>query len=581
MFRNPPRGFDLPSGCIRALHSDMSRRVSNGEIADKLSGLAHLLATRKENPFKIKAYRRAARTIRALGESVAELVHSNADLTRYSGIGPAISGVICELVKTGSTRRFQELQSQITPELAGVLDFPLLDPKRVLRIYKKLKISTIGELKERLETGEIGRVMGPGMDQHVRRALSDHTEMLLHEADRTVAAVHEFLIERCRVTRAEAAGDFRRRVDVIQELHFLVETSSFPAVVATLQTYGGNGEILESSEDSALFKLSTGRLRVTAAPGERWGLALLAATGSPRHLHKLESHGPGLSALLQSTGRYPSETNVYAKLGLRFIPPELREGGSEVELSARAQLPELLTVQDIRGELHAHTTSSDGVDTIEAMAEAARARGLSYIGISDHSQSLKIARGLSISRLGNQLRFIETLNGRLEGIRILKSAEVDILEDGSLDYPDDLLKELDYTICSVHSRFGLDKEKQTTRILRAMDNRHFSILGHATGRLLLKRPGYEIDFGRLIEHARARGCFFELNSNPNRLDLSSEHARMASEAGVRIAVNTDAHSTRELGFIKYGVDNARRAGLEKQSTLNTLAWPELVRVLRR
>ena len=250
-------------------------------------------------------------------------------------------------------------------------------------------------------------------------------------------------------------------------------------------------------------------------------------------------------------------------------------------MSARAQLPELLTVQDIRGELHAHTTSSDGVDTIEAMAEAARARGLDYIGISDHSQSLKIARGLSMSRLRNQLRFIETLNGRLEGIRILKSAEVDILEDGSLDYPDDLLKELDYTICSIHSRFGLDKEKQTTRILRAMDNRHFSILGHATGRLLLKRPGYQIDFDRVIEHARTSGCFFELNSNPHRLDLSSEHARLASEAGVRIAVNTDAHSTRELGFIKYGVDNARRAGLEKQSALNSLGWPELVRVLRR
>jgi DNA polymerase (family 10) len=443
----------------------MSRRVSNAEIADKLFGLAYLLATRKENPFKIKAYRRAAGTIRALGESVAELVHSNADLTRYSGIGPAISDVIREIVKTGSTRRFQELQSQITPELAGVLDFPLLDPKRVLRIYKKLKISTIGELKERLETGEIGRVMGPRMDQHVRRALSDHGEMLLNEADRAVAVVQEFLLERCRVTRAEAAGDYRRRVDVIREFHFLVETSNFPAVVATLQTYGGNGEILESSEDSALFKLSVGRLRVTAAPGNRWGLALLAATGSPRHLHKLESHGPGLSTLLQSTDRYPSETNVYAKLGLRFIPPELREGGHEVDLSARAQLPELLTVQDIRGELHAHTTSSDGVDTIEAMAEAARARGLSYIGISDHSQSLKIARGLSTSRLRNQLRFIEALNGRLEGIRILKSAEVDILEDGSLDYPDDLLKELDYTICSIHSRFALDKEKQTARIL--------------------------------------------------------------------------------------------------------------------
>jgi DNA polymerase (family 10) len=244
-------------------------------------------------------------------------------------------------------------------------------------------------------------------------------------------------------------------------------------------------------------------------------------------------------------------------------------------------LPSLLTVRDIRGELHAHTTSSDGVDTLEDMAEAARARGLDYIGISDHSQSLKIARGLSISHLKSQLHFIDRLNERLTGIRILKSAEVDILEDGSLDYPDDVLKELDYTICSIHSRFGLGKQEQTARILRAMDNRYFSILGHATGRLLLKRPGYEIDIDRVIEHARLSGCFFELNSSPDRLDLSADHARLAREAGVKVAVTTDAHSTRELGYLQYGVDQARRAGLEKQSTLNSLGWNELMTAVRR
>jgi len=194
---------------------------------------------------------------------------------------------------------------------------------------------------------------------------------------------------------------------------------------------------------------------------------------------------------------------------------------------------------------------------------------------------LKIARGLSISRLRNQLRFIEKLNERLNGIRILKGSEVDILEDGSLDYPDDVLEELDYTVCSIHSRFGLGKEEQTTRIRRAMDNRHFKILGHATGRLLLKRPGYEIDVDRVIEHAKGNRCFFELNSSPDRLDLSAEHARRAREAGVAIAVTTDAHSTRELGYIKYGVDQARRAGLQKASVLNTLSWPDLSRVLRR
>ena len=559
----------------------MSRPLSNAEIADKLFALAYLLAARRENPFKVKAYRRAARTIRALGESVADLVREGQDLTQYSGIGRAISSVIREIVETGTTRQFDSLQSQVAPELTGVLQFPQLDPKRVLRIYKKLKISTIDELKDRLETGEIGRILGPRMDLHVRRALIENQEMLLYEADRTVPVVREFLIERCKVPRAEPAGDYRRRVEVIREMHFLIETANFPAVLDRLRTYGGKADLVESDEHSALFKLSSGLLRITAAPGGKWGAALIATTGSRSHVEKLEKHTPGLTTLFDSSEIYPTEAAAYSSLGLSFIPPELREGRNEIELAARAGLPSLLTVQDIRGELHAHTTSSDGVDTVEDMAEAARARGLDYIGISDHSQSLKIARGLSIERLRNQLRFIDKLNERLEGIRILKSAEGDILEDGSLDYPDDVLKELDYTVCSIHSRFRMGKQEQTTRILRAMDNPYFTILGHATGRLLLKRPGYEIDIDRVIEHAHLSGCFFELNSSPDRLDLSADHARLAREAGVRVAVTTDAHSTRELGYIQYGVDQARRAGLDKQSTLNSLSWAELAREVRR
>jgi DNA polymerase (family 10) len=238
-------------------------------------------------------------------------------------------------------------------------------------------------------------------------------------------------------------------------------------------------------------------------------------------------------------------------------------------------------VKDLCGELHAHSTSSDGSDSIEEMAIAARDRGYEYIGITDHSQSLKIARGVSIEALWKQIRSIEKLNGRLSGIRILKSAEVDILADGALDYPDDLLRELDYTVCSVHSRFNLDKNQQTDRILRAMDNRYFNILGHATGRRLLKRPGYEIDMERIIAHAKQNGCFFEINSSPERLDLSAENARLASAAGVKIAVSTDAHSTRELGTVRYGIDQARRAGLEKTTILNCRPWPILAGLFRR
>jgi DNA polymerase (family 10) len=237
--------------------------------------------------------------------------------------------------------------------------------------------------------------------------------------------------------------------------------------------------------------------------------------------------------------------------------------------------------KDIRGELHAHSTSSDGSDSIEKMAEAGRACGYEYIGITDHSQSLRIARGVSLDDLWKQIRFIDKLNNRLKGIRVLKSSEVDILADGSLDYPDEVLRELDYTVCSVHSRFGQDKRQQTERIMRAMDNRYFNILGHPTGRLLLKRPGYELDMERLIEHARKNGCFFEINSSPDRLDLSAENARMAAAAGVRIAVNTDSHSAQELALIRCGLDQARRAGLEKPAVLNGQPLQELQRLFRR
>lgn len=215
------------------------------------------------------------------------------------------------------------------------------------------------------------------------------------------------------------------------------------------------------------------------------------------------------------------------------------------------------------------------------MAEAARKRGYAYLGISDHSQSLKIARGVSVDDLWAQIRFIDKLNAQLHGFRILKSSEVDILADGTLDYPDDLLKELDYTVCSIHSRFGLSREAQTERILRAMDNRYFSILGHATGRLLLKRPGYDIDIERLIDHARQNGCFFEINSSPDRLDLSADNARRAAAAGVAIAISTDSHSTREFDVVRYGLDQARRAGLEKASILNCQPWETLERLFRR
>jgi DNA polymerase (family 10) len=557
--------------------------VSNAEVAHVLLALAQLLSTQKENPFKVRAYRRAAKAIANTPESVAEIVRTGGDLTAISGVGSGIAGAVREIVERGGLRQVEELRAKAGEQTAALSDFPMLDPKRVERIYRKLRISSLEELKASLEAGDIGRQMGARMEHHVRQALAPAAEVLLYEADRMVPAIEEFLVAQCGAARATAGGDYRRRVEVIRELTFVVETDDFDGVVGAFRRYGGRIALTRSGDGSAEFQHPSGmRIRLCGTAARHWGLLLVAATGSERHLVKLSDAGHDLTALARGRGSFRSEAAVYRKLGLQPIPPELREGYDEVERAAARRLPALITTDDIRGELHAHSTTSDGGATIEQMAEAARERGYEYLGITDHSQSLRIARGVPEDRLWEQIRYIDGLNeGGNLGVRVLKSAEVDIRADGSLDYSDAVLAELDYTICSVHSRFGLDRAQQTERIMRAMDNPYFTILGHPTGRLLLRRPGYELDFERIVEHARARVCFFEINSSPDRLDVSAENARLAAAAGVMIAINTDAHSTGELEFVAYGVDQARRAGLERESVLNCLSWRELQWALRR
>ena len=559
------------------------RRVNltNAEIADRLAGLAQLLAAEKGNGYKVKAYQRAAARIRTLSESVEELVHENADLTVYPGIGGSISHAIREIVQTGTIGTLERLRSQVRPEIAALKDYPRLDPKLVLRAYKKLGISSVEELIAKLDSGELEQALGNRLSQHVRQAVHGTHAILLYRAHELRAEVEAFLLNVGKARAVVVTGSYRRCVETIAELSFLVESDDFDALTARFERYGGHTPRVASTPTSATFSMSSGiRLRIDQATRENWGIALIQSTGSEAHLRKLAEAIAPLASVVNA-GPYPSEMAFYERFQLSFIPPELREGHNEIELAKRGTLPRLVTAEDIRGELHAHSASSDGADSIEDMAAAARDIGYQYIGITDHSQSLKIARGVSAEDLWKQVRYMDQLNSRLEGIRVLKSAEVDILADGTLDYPDELLKELDYTVCSIHSRFALGKQEQTERILRAMDNRYFNILGHATGRLLLKRPGYELDMERIIRHAKQNGCFFEINSSPDRLDLSAENARLASESGVKIAVSTDAHSTREFGTVQYGIQQARRAGLEPASVLNCWPWDLLQPLFRR
>jgi DNA polymerase (family 10) len=552
--------------------------LSNAEIADRLAGLAQMLSTQKENPYKVKAYHRAATRIRALSESLDDLVREDADLTHFPGIGEAIASAIREIVLTGKLSKLETLRDQAAPEVARLADYPRLDPKRVLHVYKKLRIFSIEELREKLERGEIESSLGLRMAQHVRQGLTEAHAMLLYRADGLRNSIEHFLFEKCGVKIAQVVGACRRRVEVIDGLAFVIQTDDFTSVVRRMQRYGGRTALVESSATGAVFALAAGiTLRLHLCSSRDWGLTLIAETGSEAHLEKLEAVTGKLTALYGKAA-ITTEAAFYHRFGLAYIEPELREDYDEVVRAQRGTLPVLVTMKNLRGELHAHSTSSDGSHSIEQMALAARDFGYEYIGITDHSQSLKIARGVPVEDLWKQIRFIDKLNSRLAGIRVLKSAEVDILTDGALDYPDELL---DYTVCSVHSRFGLGRQEQTERILRAMDNRYFNILGHATGRLLLKRPGYELDMDRLIYHAKQNACFFEINSSPERLDLSAGNARQAGQAGVKIAISTDAHSTREFGTVRYGIDQARRAGFEPASVLNCLPWPSLEPLFRR
>jgi DNA polymerase (family 10) len=552
---------------------------SNAEIADRLASLAQLLSSQKENPYKVKAYSRAAARIRDLSQSLDEMVRRDEDLTQFPGIGGAIASAIREIVTTGALGKLEKLRADVDPVLLEISQYSRLDPKRVMRVYKKLGISTIEELRARLKNGEVEKLFGPRMSQHVSHGLTDAHAMLLYRADDLREAVEEFLIRSCNVRRAEVAGDLRRRVEVIEELVFVIDTDDFPGVVERIERYGGRTPLLSSNKDEASFAMSSGiLLRLRLAGQGDWGFQMLTATGSNAHLKKLSRVTGALRNLKKGLN---SEKNLYGSLGLRYIEPELREGHDEVERAKTGTLPVLVTVQNVRGDLHAHSTASDGSDSIVDMADAAKKRGYEYLGITDHSQSLKIAGGVSIDNLRSQIRFIDKLNSKLRGFRILKSSEVDILADGSLDYPEKLLRELDYTVCSIHSRFALGREAQTERLMRAMDNRRFNILGHATGRLLLKRPGYEIDIDRIIQHARQNGCFFEINSSPDRLDLSADNARLAASAGVLISISTDSHSIGELELIRCGLEQARRAGLQKKDVLNCLPWGKLEGLFKR
>ena len=569
--------------------------VHNAEVATAFEEMADLLEIEGANPFRVRAYRFAARTLRDLPAEVGEMVAKGEDLTSLPGIGDDLAGKIKEILATGTAAALEAQRKRVPATLTELLRIPGLGPKRVKTLAHELKVRSLSELQTAAQAGRVRTLAGFGekTEQHILDALATR----LAEAPRVQRAVAipsaealvAYLEQSSGVSRVIAAGSYRRGLETIGDLDILVTAPAGRTVMDRFVAYQEVRDVLAHGATKSSVRLQSGlQVDLRVVPQESYGAALLYFTGSKAHnvvLRQLaQQRGLKLNEYGVFRGDKPiageTEESVYASLGLPWIPPEVSEGRGEIDAPTAGLLPHLVDLQDLKGDLHAHTRATDGRNSLPEMAEAARLRGLRYFAITDHSRRLTMAKGLDSTRLLQQMEDIDQLNATLSGVTILKGIEVDILEDGSLDLPDEVLGRLDLVVGAVHSRFNLSNRRQTERIMKAMDHPHFSILAHPSGRLIGRREPYEVDMLRIIRKARERRCFLEINAHPERLDLTDIHCRMAKEEGVLLAVNTDAHSMLDLENARFGVGQARRGWLEKTDVLNTRPYAELRKLLK-
>jgi DNA polymerase (family 10) len=520
------------------------------------------------------------------------LISAGRDLSEFPGIGEDLAGKIADIVKTGHFALLDTLKKKLPGELGDMAALPGLGPKRVKLLYDKLKVRTLDDLRRVLKSGRLRELkgFGPVIARKLSEALEKPREekrFKLSVAEPEAEALVSFLRDSGRIV---VAGSYRRRRDTVGDLDVLVAAKDGAAVGDKLVRYENVAEVLAHGSTRTTVILRSGlQVDVRAVPEESYGAALLYFTGSKAHNIALRAIAIEHDWKLNEYGLFAGkrriagarEEEVYKKLGLAFIPPELREDRGEVALAKADKLPHLITLSDIRGDLHVHSDWTDGTTTIEAMAQGARALGHAYIALTDHSQRVAMAHGLDPARVSRQINEVDRLNERLAGITILKGIEVDILKDGSLDLREATLSKLDLVIASVHSHFDLTRRTQTDRVIRAMQNRHVCILGHPTGRLIGERDPFDIDMERVIAAARELGCHLEINAQPDRLDLNDIHAHAAKEAGVQLAISTDAHSVNAFRYMRFGIDQARRAWLKADDVINTRPLSELRKLLRR
>jgi len=540
----------------------------------------------------VRAYRRAARVIEGLPQSVKSLLAAGRDLSELPGIGKDLAGKIAEIVATGHFKLLEQLKKKLPGELGEIAALPGLGPKRVKLLHDKLKVNTFDDLRRVVKTGRLHEIrgFGPIIERKLIAALEKPTvekRFKLSVAEAEAETLVAFLRGSGRVM---VAGSYRRRRETVGDLDLVVTTAHAGAVGDKLVAYENVAEVLAHGGTRTTVVLRSGlQVDVRAVPEESYGAALLYFTGSKAHNIALRAIAVHRGWKLNEYGLFSgkrriagsTEDEIYKKLGLAYIPPEMREDRGEVALAKSNELPRLVTRADIRGDLHVHSDWTDGTASIAAMAQAAQAQGYEYIALTDHSHRVAMAHGLDPARLTRQSHEIDRVNARLRDLTILKGIEVDILKNGTLDLPDASLAKLDIVIAAVHSYFDLSREAQTERVIKAMNNPYVSIIAHPTGRLIGQRDPFEIDMDRVISAAHRTGCYLEINAQPDRLDLNDLHVHAAGQAGVKLAISTDAHSTDSFQYIRFGIDQARRGWLTANDVINTKPLAIMRRALNR
>ncbi|MDD5084704.1 MAG: DNA polymerase/3'-5' exonuclease PolX [Candidatus Omnitrophica bacterium] len=571
--------------------------MRNHELSESFNEIADLLELGEENPFRIRAYRKAARNIESLTQDIEEVARKG-ELLSIDGVGKDLADKTEEFLASGRMKALDDLRKKIPSVLVDMVRIPGMGPKTARLIYEKLGVKNLADLKKRAEAHQVSKL--PGIRVKTEENILAGIRLLEQHAERISLGIAlplaREIVSKLRslkeIDKVEIGGSVRRRCSMIRDIDILVTSRKPEKVMDFFVKLPFVGEVqAHGVTKSSVLTTSGIQLDVRVLEPESFGAALCYFTGSKEHNIRLRDLAKKRGLKINEYGVFREKTNrkiaardeeaVYAAVRLKWVPPELREDRGEIEAAQAGRLPHLLELSDIRGDLHIHTSWSDGAKSIKEMAEAARKRGYDYIAITDHSRSLKIAGGLSERDLAKQINEVRKLDSEMRPFRLLAGSEVDILQDGSLDYPASLLRELDFVIASIHSGFKQPSEKLTGRICKAMESGLVHMIAHPTGRLSGQRDSYAVDLEKVIKTARDTGTSLEINAYPDRLDLDDIVSRRAHEHGVSLGVNTDSHMIAQLDYMEYGVNVARRAWCEKKHILNTLSAGKLLSSLKR